>query len=399
VNRHLLTASLLVWLCASSAPAASSDAAPFDEGADLGMSQGVFTSRIIQRAGGERLFPGTVTPSDTADALANVGFAPAGGWQVNAPLTRRVIDSAYLHLLDVLEIRDAGAPAEALALRLRTSRTVLREGDEIACMVEVANDGFAAADGIRLQLTVPAILLARAADGVPFDPASGILNVGALAPGAVRRFAVPARVALAGKPVDDASGRPLRQRCRVAVLPAEGRPADPARPLPVAEWEVMAWHKDVPLADLAVQIAADNIIPQEGDKVLFTITVTNQGPDAAAAIAVEERLPPELEREGRSGPVQEGKAGWLLPALAPGEAVRLGLTVKVRAPEEKDRWLAIGTVGIAELAQTDPNGVDNQADSKLLIRLIERISRSVRWAVVPTTTERQPVSPSRPLRR
>jgi hypothetical protein len=47
----------------------------------------------------------------------------------------------------------------------------------------------------------------------------------------------------------------------------------------------------------------------------------------------------------------------------------------------------------------DPNEGNNQDEVRIAVRLIEWIAEAVRWAMIPTTTERQPVSPSRPLWR
>ena len=50
----------------------------------------------------------------------------------------------------------------------------------------------------------------------------------------------------------------------------------------------------IPLADLVVTKAVSNATPSVGDTVTFTVTVSNQGPNAATGVTLQDSLPAGL---------------------------------------------------------------------------------------------------------
>src|SRR5205823_567718 len=90
----------------------------------------------------------------------------------------------------------------------------------------------------------------------------------------------------------------------------------------------------VQLADLGVAIAVDRPTPDEGSTVTFTLTLTNDGPDAASGIAVTDLLPPGLSFQSATpgqGSYAGGSGVWSVGGLAAGASVTLALHATVDA--------------------------------------------------------------------
>src|SRR5207244_3981615 len=81
-------------------------------------------------------------------------------------------------------------------------------------------------------------------------------------------------------------------------------------------------------ADLAVTMAVDDAAPNEGGAVTYTVTLPNNGPDAAGGIAVADLLPAGLTY-GSNTPSQgsyvSGTGVWTVGGLANGGAATLAL--------------------------------------------------------------------------
>src|SRR5207253_1018425 len=72
-------------------------------------------------------------------------------------------------------------------------------------------------------------------------------------------------------------------------------------------------------ADLGLAMAVDNAAPNEGNTVTFTLTLTNNGPDAAAGIAVTDLLPAGLTYASATpsqGSYVSGSGVWSVGGVA-----------------------------------------------------------------------------------
>lgn len=91
------------------------------------------------------------------------------------------------------------------------------------------------------------------------------------------------------------------------------------------------------LADIRVTKAVDNATPKEGDEIKYTVTVTNEGPDTAVSMMVNDVLPPGLTRQSCSSSAgtveypEEAKIVWKLVfvPIIPGGTAELTITASV----------------------------------------------------------------------
>jgi uncharacterized repeat protein (TIGR01451 family) len=113
-----------------------------------------------------------------------------------------------------------------------------------------------------------------------------------------------------------------------------------------------------PAADLALTKTVDNPTPAAGANVVFTITVTNNGPNNATGVVVNDFLPAGLTyvSDDGGGAYVPGTGLWTIGALANAAAATLHITATVTSTE--------GIVNVAEISSAtplDPNPANNRA--------------------------------------
>ncbi len=119
-------------------------------------------------------------------------------------------------------------------------------------------------------------------------------------------------------------------------------------------------------ADLAVVKTADNIAPNEGDTVNFTITVTNNGPDDATGVTVTDLLPVGLTYSSDTGGGAYNPATglWTVGALAAGADATLTITATVNAGTGGS---TITNTASATGDQPDPDTTNNTGSVDLTV--------------------------------
>ena len=88
-------------------------------------------------------------------------------------------------------------------------------------------------------------------------------------------------------------------------------------------------------ADLGVGKTVDNATPYNGNTVVYTLTATNNGPDAATGVVVADPLPAGVSHMGddSGGDYNSGNGNWTIGGMAVGETRTLHLTAMVNAPD------------------------------------------------------------------
>ncbi len=115
-------------------------------------------------------------------------------------------------------------------------------------------------------------------------------------------------------------------------------------------------------ADLALTKSVDNAAPALGANVVFTLTVTNNGPNNATGVVVNDFLPTGLTyvSDDGAGTYLSGTGLWTVGALANGASKTLHITATV------DDTDAIDNVAeITAMSPLDPNAANNRAQSAL----------------------------------
>ncbi len=116
-------------------------------------------------------------------------------------------------------------------------------------------------------------------------------------------------------------------------------------------------------SDLTVTKTVSDASPQEGDTIIYDVTVTNNGPDDATGVQVTDALPAGLSfvsADASAGSYDEASGVWNVGPLAMGERAQLQMRVSVDAGTA-GTTIANGAA-VSGADQSDPNG-GNDADA------------------------------------
>jgi uncharacterized repeat protein (TIGR01451 family)/gliding motility-associated-like protein len=120
------------------------------------------------------------------------------------------------------------------------------------------------------------------------------------------------------------------------------------------------------LANLGITKAADKPIIRSGQNIIYTITVTNNGPSDALAVVVNDVLPAATTfvSANNGGVFTNGNVSWLVGTIKSGEQVNLQMTVTSSATlTDGDIISNVATVN----SPSDPAGIKTSAPSLVTI--------------------------------
>jgi uncharacterized repeat protein (TIGR01451 family) len=116
-------------------------------------------------------------------------------------------------------------------------------------------------------------------------------------------------------------------------------------------------------ADLAITQSVNNANPAAGGTVIFTLTVTNNGPNNATGVAVNDFLPNGVNwvSDDGGGAYNAGTGLWTVGALANGASATLHITATVDSTEPLSN-----VASLAGGTPLDPNPANDQATVALM---------------------------------
>jgi uncharacterized repeat protein (TIGR01451 family) len=114
-------------------------------------------------------------------------------------------------------------------------------------------------------------------------------------------------------------------------------------------------------ADLAVRKAVSNPRPNVGDVITYTVIVTNDGPDAATGVTINEPVPAGLDvvsATATAGSYDSITGVWTVGTLAGGASAALTINARVVSPAAQTN-----TATITHADQFDPDTGNNTASA------------------------------------
>jgi uncharacterized repeat protein (TIGR01451 family) len=305
------------------------------------------------------------TPSQgtytTAGGLWNVGSL-ANGVTATLTLTAQVVNTlpqtntATITHADQLDPNpgnnSAGATESPLTADLSLAKTVNdahpNVGGTVTFTVSLTNKGPNAATNVTVSDTLPAGLALESATPSQGTFAGGTWTVGTVNASSAATLAITAMVVSPGAETNTAAISHSDQ-------------FDPDSTNNQASATVVPQQ-----ADLVVTKTVDNLQPIFGTSIIYTITVTNNGPDAATNVVVADPAPAGLIPIGAvasQGSFNSGSGMWSVGTLADGATAVLQVAVQTA----KDGPIVNNAVGHSD--QFDPSLANNQATASVTVLL------------------------------
>lgn len=116
--------------------------------------------------------------------------------------------------------------------------------------------------------------------------------------------------------------------------------------------------------DLAVSKTVDDSTPKEGDNVIYTLTVSNNGPDNATNVSVTDVLPPGVTYVSDDGSYNSGTGVWTIGSLNNGSTATLNITASVDAGTASST--ITNTITAVNADQTDTNATADDLSESIV---------------------------------
>jgi uncharacterized repeat protein (TIGR01451 family) len=191
--------------------------------------------------------------------------------------------------------------------------------------------------------------------GGAYDSGTGVWTVGAIANAASSTLNITTTV--------NASG----DYDNVAEVSAAGEAdpdSTPGNGIPAEDDQDSASTTPVPIADLSLTKAVDNPTPNVGANVVFTVTVTNDGPSDATGVQVTDLLPTGYTyvSDDAGGAYDSGTGLWTVGGISSGTNATLNVTATVEASGDYDNVAEVTAAGEDDPDSTPNNGVPSEDD-------------------------------------
>lgn len=110
-------------------------------------------------------------------------------------------------------------------------------------------------------------------------------------------------------------------------------------------------------SDLSIDKSVDNANPKVGETLVYTLTVSNGGPESSPSMVISDVLPAGLTyvSDDGAGAFATSTGNWSVPSLANGASATLHITVTVNAGTEGQTINNTGTIATRGEGPRDPN--------------------------------------------
>ena len=230
-------------------------------------------------------------------------------------------------------------------------------GQNVTFNVTVSNAGPSSATNVVVQDSLPAGLtfVSSMPSQGTFDSATGQWTVGTITSGGSATLQVVATVATSEAKTNTAQ-----------VLGVDQNDPDSTPNNSSATEDDQADATLTPeVADLSVTQTVDNAMVNVGDNVIFTITVSNAGPQDAANVAIRDSLPTGMSFVSSApsqGAFDDATGIWSVGSVANGASATLMITASVDTLGLKNNIVQVSAADQFDVDSTPDNSVDTEDD-------------------------------------
>jgi uncharacterized repeat protein (TIGR01451 family) len=272
------------------------------------------------------------------------------------------------------------AVAADLAVEKSVDNATPDAGESVEWTIVASNNGPDVALGVEVEDVLPdgVTLVDAVAETGDFDAATGLWTIGELASGESVMLVLETTV-------DDPAG------AQVNTSTISSDTFDPDDSNNSDEESV-----DAVAADLSVVKSVDNETPDVGESVIWTVEVSNNGPDGASGVLVEDVLPAGVSLQtalANTGSYDEAAGLWTVGELDSGETATLIMITTVDDPSTAQ--VNVSTVSSDTF---DPDDTNNEDDASVdavaadieLVKSVDNeapaVGESVTWQIEVSNT-------------
>jgi uncharacterized repeat protein (TIGR01451 family) len=232
-----------------------------------------------------------------------------------------------------------------LVVAKQVSNPTPNVGDQITFTVTLSNQGPDASTGVQVTDLLPAgltLVSATPSQGT-YDNVSGVWTVGTVSPGGAQTLSI---IATVDSPAAQTNSGTISDADQFDPTPANNSASATETPQQ---------------ADLSVSKTVSDATPNVGDQITFTVTLSNQGPDAATGVQVTDLLPAGVSfvsANPSQGSYDNASGVWTVGTVGPGVPQTLSITATVVSPAAQTNT---GTISDAD--QFDPTAANNSASA------------------------------------
>ena len=231
----------------------------------------------------------------------------------------------------------AAAPAADLELAKTVNNSTPNVGGSVVFTVSVTNRGPDNATGVTVDDLLPAGLAYVSHSGGAYVPGTGIWTIGNLNVGSVTTLQITATATNSGN-IDNVAQIETSDQYDVDSTPGNDVPSE--------DDQDDASLTVPPAIDLELAKSVDDATPSVGDNIVYTVVLTNKGPNNATGVTVADLLPAGLSYVGHAGPgtYVPGTGTWTIGGpMIPGASRILQITATVTASGTRTNFAQVQT--------------------------------------------------------
>jgi uncharacterized repeat protein (TIGR01451 family) len=231
------------------------------------------------------------------------------------------------------------------------SSTTPSVGDIVTFHITVTNGGPVQATGVKVTDLLPTglMFISYTSSSGTYTSSTGNWSVGNLTTTTPKTLDITASVTNTAAKTNVAEVTDMDQ------LDPDSTPANGI----TTEDDYASISLNSPLADLAVTMSVNNTAPNKADNVIFTITLTNNGPATATGVTVKDLLPAGLtfiSYTSSTGSYTSSSGVWLIGTVPVSSTNTLTITTRPSTTGAK-----VNTVSILTSNQADTTTTNNSA--------------------------------------
>lgn len=237
--------------------------------------------------------------------------------------------------------------------------------DNVRFTLTVTNDGPSGATSVEVLDLLPSGYNYVSDDGGgAYDEVTGIWNVGSVASGDSTSLSILCNVNASGD-YDNVAEIIAHDQTDIDSTPNNNIPGE--------DDQDGVSVVPVPLVDISVAKTVDQIIPEVGEEILFTVTVQNDGPSDATNVVVTDVLASGyqlISSNPSAGTYNATNGSWVVGGLANGASETLEITVEVLPTGNYTNTAELTNVSEMDVDSTPNNNNESEDDQQTIEPII-----------------------------